>query len=122
MAHSTSSLPSVTRPNPAQNINSSGTAEQRGSYMFGEVDVTSYTSGGEVINAAEMGLNKVYGAVFFASESDTYAARSFEVAAGNKSGTLNVDTAGTGTEVTSTTDIGKFVFIAWGEALGSGTN
>ncbi len=104
------------------NTDSSGNVETRGGFRAGKVDITSYTNGGEVIPAAALGFNEVYGAYFFGAESDTYAPRSFEVAAGNKSGTLNIDTAGSGTEVSPSTDVGEFHFIAWGEMLGSGSN
>ena len=104
------------------NVDSSGNVETRGGMVCGIIDVTSYTNGGEVLPAAAFGLNEVYGAVFLCAENDTYAVRSFEVAAGNKSGTMNVDTAGSGTEVSSTTDIGQHHFVAWGEMLGSGSN
>lgn len=109
-------------PSPVANINVAGTAETRGQQVNGELDITSYTNGGEVIGAADLGLNKVYNAVFWMSGNDTYAPRSFEVATDLKSGTLNVDTAGSGTEVSSTTAVGKLCFIAWGEMQGSGTN
>lgn len=103
------------------NVDSAGNVETRGATVWGKVDVTSYGAG-EVISAAALGLNEVYGAIFYGAESDTYAPRSFIVAAGNKSGTLKVDTAGSGTEVSGTTDIGEFHYVAWGEILGSGTN
>jgi hypothetical protein len=107
---------------PVGNVDSSGNVETRGAMVMGKIDVTSYTNGGEVVPAGAFGLNEVYGVVFNGAESDTYAVRSFEIAAGNKSGTLNVDSAGSGTEVSSTTDIGEFHFMAWGEMLGSGSN
>ncbi len=104
------------------NVDSSGNVETRGAMVCGKIDVTSYTNGGEVVAAAALGLNEIYGAVFNGAESDTYAVRSFEVAAGNKSAVLNVDSAGSGTEVSAATDIGEFHFIAYGEMLGSGSN
>lgn len=106
---------------PVGNVDSSSNVETRGGFAMGKVDVTSYGAG-EVISAAALGFNEVYGAIFYGAESDTYAPRAFIVAAGNKSGTLKVDTAGSGTEVSGTTDIGEFHYIAWGELLGSGTN
>ena len=104
------------------NVDSDGNAETRGAVVYGEIDITSYTNGGEVVPAAAMGLNVVYNAQFQNEESDAYAVRAPTIAAGGKSLTLNVDTAGSGTEVSSTTDIGRFSFIAWGEQLGSGSN
>lgn len=121
MAHTLSSG-FVSPASPIQNRDSSGNVEQRGAMVCCEIDITSYTNGGEVVNAAELGLNVIYNAIAQMSAADTYAVRSCEVAAGGKSFTLNVDTAGSGTEVSGSTDIDKVAIFAWGEQLGSGSN
>jgi hypothetical protein len=107
---------------PIQNVDASSNVETRGMMVCGEMDITSYDSGGEVVNAAELGLNEIYNMQMQAEELDTYAVRSCTVASNRKSAVINVDTAGSGTEVTSTTDIGRHSFIAWGEDQGSGSN
>lgn len=121
MAH-TISAKKVYTAAPIQNVDSSSNVETRGGVFYGEINISSYTSSGEIISAAEVGMNEIYNGIFMTSGSDTYAVRSFEVAAGNKSATLNVDTAGTGTEVTGTTAVGTVACIVWGELLGSGSN
>ena len=121
MAFSVSAF-SVSTPGSLQNVTSAGLVQQRGQLVCGEVDIDSYDNGGHVITSAQLGLDVIYGAMFLASEVDTYAVRSVVVAAGGKSLTLNVDTAGSGTEVSAATDIGKHFFIAFGQALGSGNN
>lgn len=90
--------------------------------VFGEIDITSYDNGGEVVNAAELGLNEIYNVQVQAEELDTYAVRSCTVASNRKSVTVNIDTAGSGTEVSAATDVGRHSFTAWGEDLGSGSN
>ena len=107
---------------PEANRNSSGVAEQRGAMTMGRIDITSYTASGEIVPAAALGLGKLYNAVVFGSESDTYAPRAVIPASNQRSGTFKIDTAGSGTEVSGATDVGEFAFIAWGEMLGSGTN
>lgn len=107
---------------PIQNVDPSSNVETRGMVVFGEMDITSYDNGGESVNAAELGLNEVYNAHFMCEENDTYAVRAPTIAATRKSLTLNIDTAGSGNEVSSSTDVGRVSFIAWGEALGSGSN
>jgi hypothetical protein len=104
------------------NVDSSGNAETRGAVVYGEVDITSYANGGEVVPAAAMGLNVVYNAQYQMEEVDTYDVRAVTVASDGKSVTVNIDTAGTGTEVSAGTDVGRVSFIAWGEQLGSGSN
>lgn len=121
MAHTLSSQ-MVKLGQPVQNIDSSGNVETRGMFVCGEVDITSYTSSGEILNAAELGLNVIYNAQFQMEETDAYAVRSADVASGGKSLTLHIDTAGSGTEVSGSTDVGRVSFQAWGEDLGSGSN
>ena|SRR5688500_4718409 len=120
MAHTVSS--EQVKVNGLGNVDSDGNRETRGALVCGEVDVTSYTNGGEVISAAALGLNVLYNAQFQSEESDTYAVRAPTIASGGKSLTLNIDTAGSGTEVSAATDVGRVSFTAWGEDLGSGSN
>jgi hypothetical protein len=104
------------------NVDPSGNFETRGALVAGEMDITSYDNGGESVSAAELGLNEIYNAQFQAEELDTYAVRSVTIAADRKSAVVNIDTAGSGTEVSAATDVGRHSFMAWGEMLGSGTN
>lgn len=120
MAHSVSSSKVIFKD--GQSENSSGTLDTNGSLVCCELNITSYTNGGEVINAGTLGLNKVYGAQLDSTESAEYEVHAVVIAAGNKSLTLTVDNVGTGTETTNATDIGTFSVLAWGEALGSGSN
>lgn len=120
MAFSINSL-FVATADPVANRNSSGVAEQRGGVAFGRITISSYGAG-EVVPAGSLGLAKVYNMVLLASDADTYACRAAIPGTGNRSVTIKVDTAGSGTEVSSTTNIGDFAFVAWGEMLGSGTN
>lgn len=120
MAHTLNKV--VLTASPIGNVNASGTAEQRGAIVCGEIDISSYTNGGEVLSSSELSLNKIYNGVFMMSGADTLAARSFEVATNLKSATLNIDTAGSGTEISGAVNAGKVCFVVWGEILGSGTN
>lgn len=121
MSHSNSSK-RVVIGQAIGNVNTSGVAETRGGAVFGEFDITSYDNGGEVVNAAELGLNEVYNCQVQMEEVDTYDVRAVTVASNRKSITVNIDTAGSGTEVSAATDVGRVSFIAWGTVLGSGTN
>ena len=82
--------------------------------VYGEIDVTSYTNGGEVISASILGLSQVFNAQFQCEENDAYSVRAPTIASDRKSLTLNVDTAGSGTEVSASTDVGRLAFVAWG--------
>lgn len=120
MAHAVDTQ-QVRMPLPLQNVDSSGNVEQRGGLVLGSVDVTSYAAP-EVINAAELGLNVIYGITFLQGESAEYEAHNAVVAAGGKSVSVTFDNVGTGTEATATDNVAVVHFIAWGEQLGSGSN
>lgn len=105
---------------PLQNVDSSGNVEQRGGVIWGEVDITSYAAP-EVINAAELGLNVIYGVTFQTGESAEHEVHNAIVAAGGKSVSVTIDDVGTGTEA-GADNVGVVFFTAWGEMLGSGSN
>lgn len=110
----------VLSPAPLQNVDSDGNVEQRGAIVFGSIDISSYGAP-ESVNAAALGLNVIYEAFFFLAETAEHELHASVVAAGGKSVSLTFDDVGTGTEA-GADDIGKIAFIAWGEALGSGSN
>jgi hypothetical protein len=111
---------SVRTPSALQNVDSDGNVEQRGAMVCGSIDINAYAAP-EVVSSAALGLNVIYEAFFFTSETAEHELHNSVVAAGGKSVSLTFDDVGTGTEA-GTDDIGKIGFIAFGEALGSGTN
>ena len=119
MAHTVSSQQVLT-PSPVQNVDSSGNIEQRGAIVCGHLDITSYGAP-ESVNAAELGLNVIYQVIFACVESAEHEVHAAVVAAGRKSVSVTIDDVGTGTEAGSD-NVGDVAFIAFGEALGSGSN
>lgn len=119
MAH-TFSTQQVKTASPVQNVDSSGNVETRGGFVAGQLDITSYAAP-EVVNAAEIGLNVIYGFYCWQSENADHELHSSVVAAGGKSVSLTMDDIGTGTEA-GADNIGTLDFIAFGEMLGSGSN
>lgn len=119
MAYSVNSERVLTA-HPMQNVDSSGNNESRGAIVCGEIDITAYAAP-EVISAAALGLNVIYGAMFSQSENAEHDFNKVVVASGGKTLSLTADDVGTGTEA-GTDNIGTVHFIAWGEALGSGSN
>lgn len=114
MAYTVSSE-KVRTANAAENVDSSGNSEGKGGFVAGTIDFTSYTNGGETVRAYDLGLAVLYGVQFFAKESSAYVARSSVVAANGQTVVLTVDNVGTGTETTNATDIGEFIYVAFGE-------
>lgn len=110
----------VMTASPIANVDSDGNAEQRGTFVMGSIDISSYAAP-EVVNAAALGLNVIYEAFFWLAETAEHELHASVVATGGKSVSLTFDDVGTGTEAGSD-DIGKVAFIAFGEALGSGSN
>ena len=115
MAHTKSAKQVVFRD--GESTDPDGNVRADGRQVNSEIDVTSYTSGGEVIPASILGLNEVYNAQFQCEENDAYSVRAPTIASDRKSLTLNVDTAGSGTEVSASTDVGRLSFVAWGRAI-----
>ncbi len=62
MAH-TVSAKKVYTGQPIQNVDSSSNVETRGGVFYGEINITSYTSLGEVLNASELGMNEIYNGI-----------------------------------------------------------
>lgn len=110
----------VITPSPVQNVDSSGNHEQRGAVVHGSIDISSYAAP-EVVSAAALGLNVIYEAMFWTAESAEHEIHNSVVAAGGKTVSVTIDDVGTGTEA-GADNVGKVGFIAFGEALGSGTN
>lgn len=102
------------------NVDSSGNAETRGGVIYGAVDISAYAAP-EVISAAALGLNVLYGVIFQTGESAEHEVHNAVVAVGGKSVSVTIDDIGTGTEA-GTDNVGVVHFVAWGEMLGSGTN
>lgn len=121
MAHSLSAKKVVSAV-VFMNEDASNNIEQRGAVVFGEIDITSYTASGEIVNAALLGLNEVYNCQMQVEETRTNVVRAVTVASDRKSVTVRIDSTGGSTEISASTDAGRISFIAWGEALGSGTN
>lgn|SRR3990167_211058 len=119
MAHTRNSE-SVSTASPIQNVDSSGNVETRGQVIWGRLDITSYAAP-EVVNAAELGLNVIYGASFWTGESAEHEIHNAVVAAGGKSVSVTIDDVGTGTEA-GADNVGDVFYMAWGEQLGSGSN
>lgn len=110
----------VRTPGQLENVDSSGNVESRGALVCGELDITSYAAP-EVVTASSLGLNKIYGVYAWLSENAEHELHAAVVASNEKSVSLTFDDVGSGTEAGSD-DIGNVGFIAFGEALNSGSN
>lgn len=120
MAHSVNSEAVVSPPQIWGNVDSSGNVEQRGAVVFRNVDITSYAAP-EVITAGELGLSRIYGALFIQGENSAHAFRAAVPASDGTSISVTVDDAGSGTQAGSD-DLGEVLVCAWGEGLGTGAN
>lgn len=100
-----------------------GSEEILGAVVFGTIDIDSYPTGGEEINAKEIGLRKIFGCIMQVEELAGTPNNDFvsgcAVAADGLSMIVECQqddgTSGVPAESADTTNIGICTFIAFGE-------
>lgn len=100
-----------------------GTVEQKGAVVFTTIDVSSYPTGGETINAHELGLAKIFGAILQREElagtpnaAHLHAAIAADGLTMILEGTVDNGTSGVPEEAANASNAGIHSAIVWGES------